>query len=130
MGPCKLMHYCVFDMILFWDLFQQEWTILIKLAGLTDGARSPPKTLAPTPPVTKCNVETLTDVCCGGDLPEVEIISLLEEQLPQYKLRADTLTEFIGYDNQDWFIPSGLQADDPTALTPDQIRETLNYFRK
>ncbi|KAI5721825.1 hypothetical protein M8J77_026190 [Diaphorina citri] len=103
----------------------EEWSILIKLAGLTDGARSPPRTL---PPVTKCNAETLTDVCCGGDLPEVEIISLLEEQLPQYKLRADTLTEFIGYENQDWFVPCPLQADDPTALTPDQIRETLNYF--
>ncbi|RZF48292.1 hypothetical protein LSTR_LSTR014498 [Laodelphax striatellus] len=36
------------------------------------------------------------DLCGGGELPEVEIISLLEEQIPQYKLRADTLTQFIG----------------------------------
>lgn len=97
---------------------------MIKLAGLSDGPESPPKSL----PVIRCNAETLTDVCCGGDIPEVEIVSLLEEQLPQYKLRADTLTEFIGYENQDWFVPCPLQADDPAALTPDQIRETLNYF--
>lgn len=37
-----------------------------------------------------------TEVCSGGELPEVEIISLLEEQIPRYRLRADTLTEFQG----------------------------------
>ncbi|XP_039292744.1 trafficking kinesin-binding protein milt isoform X2 [Nilaparvata lugens] len=71
------------------------------------------------------------DLCGGGELPEVEIISLLEEQIPQYKLRADTLTQFIGYENQDWFIPSpALKPEDSNtaALTTDQIRETLNYF--
>jgi hypothetical protein len=36
------------------------------------------------------------DVCSGGELPEVEIISLLEEQIPRYRLRADTLTQFTG----------------------------------
>jgi len=36
------------------------------------------------------------DVCSGGELPEVEIISLLEEQIPRYRLRADTLTQFKG----------------------------------
>lgn len=35
-------------------------------------------------------------MCSGGNLPEVEIISLLEEQIPQYTLRADTLTQFTG----------------------------------
>ncbi|RZF35397.1 hypothetical protein LSTR_LSTR014677 [Laodelphax striatellus] len=73
------------------------------------------------------------DLCGGGELPEVEIISLLEEQIPQYKLRADTLTQFIGYENQDWFIPSpALRPEDANtaALTTDQIRETLNYFRE
>jgi trafficking kinesin-binding protein 1 len=60
----------------------------------------------------------------------VEIISLLEEQIPKYKLRADTLTKFGGYENQDWFIPSpALQVDEADLkLSPDQIRETLNYF--
>ena len=35
-------------------------------------------------------------MCSGGELPEVEIISLLEEQIPRYRLRADTLTQFTG----------------------------------
>lgn len=33
-------------------------------------------------------------------MPEVEIFSLLEEQIPKYKLRADTLTQFTGYQNE------------------------------
>lgn len=38
----------------------------------------------------------VSEVCSGGELPEVEIVSLLEEQIPKYTLRADTLTEFGG----------------------------------
>ncbi|CAG9761135.1 unnamed protein product [Ceutorhynchus assimilis] len=70
------------------------------------------------------------ELCSSESLPEVEIISLLEEQIPRYKLRADTLTKFGGYTNQDWFIPSpALQIDEADLkLSPDQIRETLNYF--
>ncbi|CAB0010501.1 unnamed protein product [Nesidiocoris tenuis] len=70
------------------------------------------------------------DVCSGEELPEVEIFSLLEEQIPKYKLRADTLTSFAGYENKDWYIPSpALKPEEiDTPLTPEQIRETLNYF--
>ncbi|KAK5644883.1 hypothetical protein RI129_006183 [Pyrocoelia pectoralis] len=70
------------------------------------------------------------EVCSGETIPEVEIISLLEEQIPKYRLRADTLTKFGGYENQDWFIPSpALQIEESDLkLSPDQIRETLNYF--
>ncbi|KAJ8681195.1 hypothetical protein QAD02_016982 [Eretmocerus hayati] len=77
------------------------------------------------------DAETITEVCSGEELPEVEIISLLEEQIPRYRLRADTLTEFAGYENADWFIPSAKVAQDEQdlKLSPDQIRETLNYFR-
>lgn len=35
-------------------------------------------------------------MCSGAELPEVEIISLIEEQIPRYRLRADTLTQFKG----------------------------------
>ncbi|KAK0091210.1 hypothetical protein PV326_003572 [Microctonus aethiopoides] len=71
------------------------------------------------------------EVCSGGELPEVEIISLLEEQIPRYRLRADTLTQFQGYENADWFVPSpALRPEDvDLKLSPDQIRETLNYFK-
>lgn len=40
------------------------------------------------------------DLCSSEHLPEVEIFSLLEEQIPKYKLRADSLTQFGGYENQ------------------------------
>lgn len=39
------------------------------------------------------------DLCSTDQLDEVEIFSLLEEQLPRYKLRADSLTKFGGYQN-------------------------------
>ncbi|XP_072381431.1 trafficking kinesin-binding protein milt isoform X2 [Diabrotica undecimpunctata] len=70
------------------------------------------------------------ELCSAESLPEVELISLLEEQIPKYKLRTDTLTKFGGYENQDWFIPSpALEVDEADLkLSPDQIRETLNYF--
>ncbi|XP_013182180.1 PREDICTED: trafficking kinesin-binding protein 1 isoform X2 [Papilio xuthus] len=70
------------------------------------------------------------EVCNSEEVPEVEIVSLLQEHIPKYRLRADSLTQFGGYENQDWFIPSPalpLSSED-LALTPDQIRETLNYF--
>lgn len=97
----------------------------VKLAALQDVARAP--SLAPR--ATR-NVSTLTEVCNSEEVPEVEIVSLLQEHIPKYRLRADSLTQFGGYENQDWFIPSPalpLSSED-LALTPDQIRETLNYF--
>lgn len=36
------------------------------------------------------------DICCRADTAEVELVSLIEEHIPHYKLRADTLTEFSG----------------------------------
>lgn len=42
----------------------------------------------------------ISDLCSSEHLPEVEIFSLLEEQIPKYKLRADTLTQFAGYQNE------------------------------
>lgn len=43
------------------------------------------------------------------------------------------MLNFSGYENQDWYIPSPAlkpEEADTSALTPDQIRETLNYFRE
>ncbi|CAH0720726.1 unnamed protein product, partial [Brenthis ino] len=72
------------------------------------------------------------ELCNSEEVPEVEIVSLLQEHIPKYRLRADSLTQFGGYENQDWFIPSPALPVNPEdlALTPDQIRETLNYFHK
>ena len=43
-----------------------------------------------------------------SQLPEVEIVSLLEEPVPKYKLRADYITQHGGYPNQD-FLPNNLE---------------------
>uniref|UniRef100_A0A3P8ZCM5 Trafficking protein, kinesin binding 1a n=1 Tax=Esox lucius TaxID=8010 RepID=A0A3P8ZCM5_ESOLU len=79
----------------------------------------------PTPPPPCRDAETLTDVCNTADLPEVEIISLLEEQLPVYRLRADTV---YGYDHDDWLHTPLLSPDARIDLTTEQIEETLKYF--
>ncbi len=68
-----------------------------------------------------------SDVCNSTDLPEFEIISLLEEQLPVYRLRADTV---YGYDHDDWLHTPLVAPDASFDLTTEQIEETLKYFRK
>lgn len=66
-------------------------------------------------------------MCNSTDLPEFEIISLLEEQLPVYRLRADTV---YGYDQDDWLHTPLVAPDTRFDLTTEQIEETLKYFCK
>lgn len=47
-------------------------------------------------PILNAHILIVAELCSGETLPEVEIVSLLEEQIPRYKLRADTLTKFGG----------------------------------
>ncbi|XP_077384428.1 trafficking kinesin-binding protein 1-like isoform X2 [Festucalex cinctus] len=75
--------------------------------------------------VTYRDAETITDVCNNTDLPELEIISLLEEQLPVYKLRADTV---FGYEQDDWLHTPLVDPNSSLDLTTEQIEETLKYF--
>ena len=72
----------------------------------------------------------ISDLCNSANLPEVEILSLVEEQIPKYRLRADTITEFCGYDNQDWIQTPLVPIDEDLELTAEQINETLKYFSK
>uniref|UniRef100_A0A3B4EU63 Trafficking kinesin protein 1 n=1 Tax=Pundamilia nyererei TaxID=303518 RepID=A0A3B4EU63_9CICH len=65
------------------------------------------------------------NVCNSTDLPEFEIISLLEEQLPVYRLRADTV---YGYDHDDWLHTPLVAPEARLDLTTEQIEETLKYF--
>lgn len=67
------------------------------------------------------------DLCNSTDLPELEIISLLEEQLPVYKLRADTV---FGYEQDDWLHTPLVEPHVVLDLTTEQIEETLKYFCK
>lgn len=69
----------------------------------------------------------LTDVCSGVDLPEVEIVSLLAEELPRYTLRADHV---FGYEHDDWLHTPLLPPEAALGLTYEQIEETFKYFRK
>ncbi|XP_078621578.1 trafficking kinesin-binding protein 1-like isoform X35 [Branchiostoma floridae x Branchiostoma japonicum] len=71
------------------------------------------------------DVSCLTDLCNSPDLPEVEIISLIQEEIPRYKLRADTV---FGYENKDWLESPALPPDTPVDLSPEQAEETLKYF--
>ncbi|XP_069107412.1 uncharacterized protein [Argopecten irradians] len=73
-------------------------------------------------------IGVLTDVCNSADLPEVEILSLIEEQIPKYRLRADTITNFCGYENEDWIQTPLIPLDQDIELTTEQIAETLKYF--
>ncbi|XP_068150574.1 trafficking kinesin-binding protein milt isoform X2 [Drosophila tropicalis] len=77
-----------------------------------------------------CDASCLTDLCSNENIPEVEIFSLLEEQIPKYKVRSDFLTDFSGYANEDWFVPAPALPIPPEGLglTKDQTRECLNYF--
>lgn len=69
--------------------------------------------------------QSITDVCSNEDLPEVELVSLLEEQLPQYKLRVDSL--FL-YENQDWTQSQPQQQHASEALSPVLAEETFRYM--
>ncbi|RMC01459.1 hypothetical protein DUI87_21898 [Hirundo rustica rustica] len=64
---------------------------------------------------------------CAEDVPEVELISLLREQLPRYTLRADTV---FGYDHGDWLRARTGPPQPAAPLTPQQIEATLQYFRE
>lgn len=75
-----------------------------------------------------------TDLCSSLEVDEVEIFSLIEEQIPKYKIRTDNITSFAGTSNQDFefvqFPAINIPDNINLALSSDQIRETLNYFRK
>lgn len=51
----------------------------------------------------------------------------MEEQLPVYKLRADTI---FGYEQDDWLHTPLVDPDAALDLTTEQIEETLKYFCK
>uniref|UniRef100_A0A4W3IFE1 Trafficking kinesin protein 2 n=1 Tax=Callorhinchus milii TaxID=7868 RepID=A0A4W3IFE1_CALMI len=80
----------------------------------------------------KCNLTSfdislvlLPDVCSREELPEVELVSLIEDQIPQYRLRADSL---YLYQNKDWdqSLDSSSHASD--MLSPTQAEEAFRYM--
>ncbi|XP_052647027.1 trafficking kinesin-binding protein 2 isoform X4 [Harpia harpyja] len=70
-------------------------------------------------------LETVSDVCSSEDLPEVELVSMLEEQLPDYKLRVDSL---YLYENQDWIQPPACHGHLPEITSPVRHEEPFRYM--
>ncbi|KFP41239.1 Trafficking kinesin-binding protein 2, partial [Chlamydotis macqueenii] len=67
----------------------------------------------------------LSDVCSSEDLPEVELVSMLEEQLPDYKLRVDSL---YLYENQDWIQSPACHGRLPEITSPVRDEEPFRYM--
>ncbi|XP_062434332.1 trafficking kinesin-binding protein 2 isoform X3 [Rhea pennata] len=70
-------------------------------------------------------LESISDVCSSEDLPEVELVSMLEEQLPEYKLRVDSL---YLYENQDWIQTPTCHGHLPETTSPIHDEETFHYM--
>ncbi|XP_008118728.1 trafficking kinesin-binding protein 2 isoform X1 [Anolis carolinensis] len=69
--------------------------------------------------------ESITDVSPNEDLPEVELVSMLEEQLPQYKLRVDSL--YLS-DNDSWIPSPSCPSHVPEIVSPVLAEETFRYM--
>ncbi|NXH84370.1 TRAK2 protein, partial [Edolisoma coerulescens] len=67
----------------------------------------------------------LSDGCSSEDLPEVELVSMLEEQLPDYKLRVDSL---YLYENPDWVQPAACHGRLPEIASPAREEESFRYM--
>ncbi|KAJ7408085.1 Trafficking kinesin-binding protein 2 [Willisornis vidua] len=70
-------------------------------------------------------LESIPDVCSNEDLPEVELVSMLEEQLPDYKLRVDSL---YLYENKDWIPPPACHGRLPEITSPAPDEESFRYM--
>ncbi|KAF1634186.1 UNVERIFIED_CONTAM: Trafficking kinesin-binding protein 2, partial [Eudyptes pachyrhynchus] len=70
-------------------------------------------------------IYSLSDVCSSEDLPEVELVSLLEEQLPDYKLRVDSL---YLYENRDWIQSPACHGHLPEITSPAHDEEPFCYM--
>ena len=55
-------------------------------------------------------------------------MSLVEEQLPRYRLKADYLTQFGGVDHEHWVVKTPALVTSAASLTPEQAEATLEYF--
>ncbi|XP_050755659.1 trafficking kinesin-binding protein 2 isoform X3 [Gymnogyps californianus] len=71
------------------------------------------------------SLESVSDVCSSEDLPEVELVSMLEEQLPDYKLRVDSL---YLYENQDWIQSPACHGHLPEMTSPVHDEEPFRYM--
>ncbi|NWH29778.1 TRAK2 protein, partial [Chloropsis hardwickii] len=74
---------------------------------------------------TITGIYSLSDGCSSEDLPEVELVSMLEEQLPDYKLRVDSL---YLYENPDWIQPMACHGRLPETASPAREEDSFRYM--
>lgn len=65
------------------------------------------------------------DIHTQSDLAEVEVVSLVQELIPKYRLRADT---DFACSNQDFIQTPRIDGSEFQALTSKQIRALLEYY--
>uniref|UniRef100_A0A8C5PYX6 Trafficking kinesin-binding protein 2 n=1 Tax=Leptobrachium leishanense TaxID=445787 RepID=A0A8C5PYX6_9ANUR len=65
------------------------------------------------------------DVYPNEEIPEMELVNMLEDQLPQYKLRVDSL---YLYDHQEWIQSPTHQSKGLGSLSPVLAEETFRYM--
>ncbi|XP_053803304.1 trafficking kinesin-binding protein 2 isoform X2 [Vidua chalybeata] len=70
-------------------------------------------------------LESVPDGCSNEDLPEVELVSMLEEQLPDYQLRVDSL---YLYENPDWIQPMACHGRLPEMAAPAREEDSFRYM--
>ncbi|NXB10516.1 TRAK2 protein, partial [Cnemophilus loriae] len=68
---------------------------------------------------------SVSDGCSNEDLPEAELVSMLEEQLPDYKLRVDSL---YLYENPDWIQPTACHGRLPEIASPAREEDSFHYM--
>lgn len=69
--------------------------------------------------------EVLTDIHTQSNLDEVEIVSLVQELIPRYRLRADT---DFACSNEDFIQTPRIDGSEFEGLTNNQIRALLDYY--
>ncbi|XP_066045776.1 trafficking kinesin-binding protein 2 isoform X2 [Chamaea fasciata] len=70
-------------------------------------------------------LESIPDGCSNEDFPEVELVSMLEEQLPDYKLRVDSL---YLYENPEWAQPMACHGRLPEVASPAREEDSFRYM--
>lgn len=70
-------------------------------------------------------LDSIPDGCSSEDLPEVELVGMLEEQLPDYKLRVDSL---YLYENADWMQPVAAHGRLPEVAAPAREEDSFRYM--
>ncbi|NXP91000.1 TRAK2 protein, partial [Passerina amoena] len=74
---------------------------------------------------TITDISSLSDGCSSEDLPEVELVGMLEEQLPDYRLRVDSL---YLYENADWMQPVAGHGRLPEVASPAREEDSFRYM--